>query len=214
MKTTGLYFCLATAGCLMITISLTARGKTEKMVAEALASEQCTLDIAGISQERIAMLLSVEDPNFYQHKGVDFKTPGAGYTTISQGLVKLFYFKKFKPGIAKIRQTFIARYRFDSRVSKHDQLWLFFNYAYLGNDDSGAEIRGFDEASGYYFKTDFFSLTRDEYLALVAMLINPNQFRPDKFPEKNAERVSRIRELLAGNCVPTDFRDCCFENCK
>ena len=188
--------------------------RTRKMVAEALASEQCSFDIKDVDSARIDVLLAVEDPNFYTHKGIDMKTPGAGLTTITQGLVKYFYFKKFKPGIAKIRQTFIARFRFDPKISKDDQLTLFMNYAYLGNDNDGNEIRGFAFASNFYFGKDFHSLTEEEYLVLVAMLINPNQYRVDRFPGKNAERVRRIESLLAGECDPYDWRDCALEGCK
>jgi membrane carboxypeptidase/penicillin-binding protein len=53
-------------------------------------------------------LLTVEDPHFYTHDGIDASTPGAGITTITQGLVKLYYFHPFKPGIAKLRQSLIA----------------------------------------------------------------------------------------------------------
>ena len=36
------------------------------------------------------ILIKVEDPDFYDHKGVDFKMPGEGITTITQGVVKNF----------------------------------------------------------------------------------------------------------------------------
>ncbi|WP_234902631.1 transglycosylase domain-containing protein [Agrobacterium larrymoorei] len=52
-----------------------------------------------------AILLAVEDPNFSTHSGVDFSTPGAGLTTITQSAAKRLAFEEFHPGIGKIRQT-------------------------------------------------------------------------------------------------------------
>jgi len=43
-------------------------------------------------------------------------------------LVKLLYFPDgFQKGIAKVRQTLIARYAFDALVSKEEQLALLLN---------------------------------------------------------------------------------------
>lgn len=69
------------------------------------------------------MLLKVQDPKFYHHKGVDTTTPGTGVTTLSQGLVKIFYFDEFSPGIKKIKQTLIARFAFDPLTPKKQFLF-------------------------------------------------------------------------------------------
>ncbi len=99
-----------------------ARNATAALVAEAQEKYGVELSVADLTTEREAILLSVEDPTFWYHKGVDLVTPGAGMTTISQSLVKLLYFPDgFRPGISKIRQTLIAQYAFDDMVSKDDQ---------------------------------------------------------------------------------------------
>jgi membrane peptidoglycan carboxypeptidase len=192
---------------------ITARMQSPKIIENALKSKLMVLNTDSLSKDQINILLMVEDPAFYSHKGVDHKSSGAGRTTISQGLVKIFYFKKFKPGIAKIRQTLIARFIFDPLVSKDDQLSLFLNYVYLGNND-GKEIRGFEKASKIYFNKSFGELTKNEYLSLVAMPVNPILYGIKTNPENNEQRVRRIRKLLSGECMPLDWKDSDFRDCE
>jgi membrane peptidoglycan carboxypeptidase len=98
-----------------------ARRDTNTLVATALARSGPQLSLSDLSPERKKMLLAIEDPTFTYHHGVDLSTPGAGMTTLTQGLVKLLYFPEgFHPGIAKIRQTLIARYALNAIVSKDD----------------------------------------------------------------------------------------------
>ena len=108
----------------------------------------------------------------------------------------------------------VTRFVFNPAVEKENQLKLFYNYAYMGNDNDGHEIRGFYDAADFYFKKDFSELTGDEYLSLVAMLVNPTRYRVDKYPEKNSERVLRIKRLINKECQPTDWKDCELEGCK
>lgn len=150
----------------------TARQQTAQIVAAALQRYGTEIQPWDLSSERKAKLLAIEDPAFNYHRGVDFATPGAGMTTISQGLVKLLYFPEgFRPGLAKLRQTLIARYAFDPLVSKDEQLLLFLNMSYLGHAE-GEAIHGFAKAAKVYFDKSFTELSDQEFVALVAMLIS------------------------------------------
>jgi len=163
-----------------------------------------TLQELPAEQER--ELLAVEDPRFFEHHGVDLRTPGAGWTTITQALVKVLYFDSFSPGpLAKLEQTLLA-VGFDSSVGKREQLDLFFNLAYLGRHD-GEDVLGFPRASVVYFGRDVTELERSQYLALVAMLIAPNRYSLARHPAANAERRARIERLLEGKCRATSWRD-------
>jgi membrane carboxypeptidase/penicillin-binding protein len=71
-------------------------------------------------------LVRVEDPGFYDHNGIDFSSPGAGLTTLTQGLVKIHYFKNFQPGFAKYKQSILALV-LDRRLPKQSQLILILN---------------------------------------------------------------------------------------
>jgi membrane peptidoglycan carboxypeptidase len=182
-----------------------ARNNTPALVAAASSRYGTQLTLADLSAERRAILLAVEDPAFMRHHGVDLTTPGAGMTTITQGLVKILYFPEgFEPGIDKIRQTLIAQYALNAMVSKEDQLVLFLNISYLGNKE-GKPVHGYANAARIYFGKEFAALTDAQFISLVAMLIGPNYFKPGS-PALN-ERVKLVQAYLAGRYQPDGLLD-------
>lgn len=183
-----------------------ARLDTPAIMSRALAPGNITLAPAALPRRRLDQLIKIEDPAFLTHKGVDMKTPGAGLTTITQALVKIFYFKEFKPGFAKLRQTLIARYAMHPLVSKQDQLTLLLNYAYLGHC-GGERMRGFPAAARCYYRKDVSRLKEDEYLSLVGMLIAPDTFSPILNPQANKERLTRVKKVVSGEYVPASHMD-------
>lgn len=179
--------------------------RAEEEVADPLAP-------GDLPPSRIADLLAVEDPGFFAHPGIDVSTPGAGWTTITQGLAKDLYFDAFHPGpLAKIEQS-LAALVLDARVSKERQLALFLGSAYLGETDEGA-VNGFATAARAWLGKDVRELERREFLSLVAMAIGPNAYGVASRPAQNAERVARIERLLAGKCRPAGWRDVTYERC-
>lgn len=187
-----------------------ARVETPDLVQKALASDRIKLELTDLSNEQVNALLKIQDPNFYHHKGFDFSTPGTGVTTISQGLVKLYYFENFKPGIQKIRQTLIARYAFDNLTPKDTILKLFINEVYLGGHD-GHPVYGFEDAANYYFSKPFKALTWDEYLSVVAMIRAPNTYHYARKRDANNDRVAKIKRMLSGEYVPEDNSDWLYD---
>jgi membrane carboxypeptidase/penicillin-binding protein len=184
------------------------------IVAHFERSAKLPLDPASLSQTRRDWLLAVDDPTFYQHHGIDSRTRGAGYTTITQGLVKVLFFDDFQPGLfrwRKVKQTIIA-IAFNSRVSKDEQLRLFVNAVYLGNRD-GHEVRGFSSASEEYIGKPFTQISDEEYLQLVAMIVAPDKYNLATHPDRNRDRVQRIRRLLAGECTPGGVNDVEYADC-
>ena len=173
----------------------------EKVIPEE-ATVQYPLQISSLTERQLNILLKVQDPGFYEHDGVDFSSPGAGITTITQGLAKHLYFDEFKAGIAKIKQTLIARFVLDPLMTKEMQLTRFINTVHLG---PGAE--GFAQASQGYFKKDFHELTEDQYLSLVAMIIAPDTFSIERYPQRNRERVARIKKVISGEYRPKGLFD-------
>lgn len=209
-------FLIALGSLLLVTctyyviVILVARAETEELVQTALASGRMKLELSDLSKEQLDALLKVQDANFYQHKGVDFETPGTGLTTLSQGLVKMYYFEDFKPGLKKIKQTLIARFAFDPLTPKDTILKLFINDAYLGQKD-GKPLKGFEDASQYYFHKSFKQITWDEYLSMIAMIRAPFMFHYHNKREKNLERVVRIKKVLSGEYKPVDNRDLYYD---
>ncbi|MEW8283102.1 MAG: transglycosylase domain-containing protein [Candidatus Thiodiazotropha taylori] len=161
-----------------------------------------SLTLSSLTVKRKAALLKIEDPNFYQHSGIDFTTPGAGITTITQALVKTIYFERFSPGIAKIKQTLIARFVLDPLMPKEMQLRRFINTVYLG-----PKAKGFEQAANHYFDRPFDEISDDQFLALLAMIIAPETFNIEKHPERNELRVARLKQVINGDYTPKGLFD-------
>lgn len=220
-------FSIAAAGLFVLAVIsyylvavLMARDYTRNVILKDLESKSWrrpngsansfSLSTSDFTQRQIHILLAVEDPSFFEHNGMDLTTPGAGITTLTQGLVKILYFENFKPGIRKLKQTLIAVFALDRLLSKDEQLLLCLNVLYFGQTN-GKEARGFEQAAQAYYGKSFKSLTEDEYLSLVAMIIAPNTFHLLAHPEKNAERVRRIKKLVAGEYKPDGLMDLYYE---
>ena len=181
-----------------------AESKTDTLRSIYLTGNE--LDLKRIPSKWIDILLKIEDPNFYNHSGIDIRTPGAGLTTITQGLTKFMYFEKFKPGFAKIEQSAVARFVLNEYFTKEEQLEIFFNHAYLGYFQK-RRVLGFSQASKIYFNKEFLDITVEEYLSLVAMLVGPDALNVIKYPQQNYQRVQRIRQVLNGTYIPVNVTD-------
>ena len=186
-----------------------AKQRTPQVLAEAAKGE---LDLEDLPPRRIAMLIKIEDPGFYGHRGVDFSTPGAGMTSITQSLVKRFYFDNFQPGFAKLEQSLIARFVLDPAMSKRAQLEAYLNFSHFGWR-SGRPVLGLSAAARTYYGREAASLSDRQFLSLVAMLMAPKEYDPVRRPKANAERVRRIEAMLAGKCKPEGLRDVAYKTC-
>ena len=186
-----------------------AKQRTPQVLAEAAKGE---LRLADIPPRRLAMLLKVEDPGFYRHRGVDFSTPGAGMTTITQSLVKRFYFERFEPGFAKLEQSLIARFILHPVMPKKAQLKAYLNHSHFGWRE-GRPVVGLAAAARVYYRRELAQLSDRQFLSLVAMLMAPRDLDPLRKPAANAERVRRIEAMLAGRCAPQGLRDVAYESC-
>ena len=193
---------VATAAAYYGWVVYTAREYTVATVLPNTQTARFPLSPSDLAPRQQEILIQVEDPQFFRHGGFDLSTPGAGITTITQALVKHLYFEKFEPGIAKLKQTLIAAFALDPLMPKEEQLRLFLNTVYLGHG-----VRGFEQAAQVYFHKPFKQLAEDEYIAIVALIIAPEVFDIQKHPERNAERVARIKRLVSGDYEPRGLFD-------
>ncbi len=154
-----------------------------------------------LSRWQTCALLSVQDPEFYGHRGVGlFKGP-LGHTTITQAIAKGLFFERFTPGVFRQQKVklMVMAWALDWRVPKETQLRVFLNRAYFGTVD-GREVRGFQNAAATFFGKELSTLSEQQYLALVAMLVAPNAYDPRRHPEASAERVATLRSLVQQSC--------------
>jgi membrane peptidoglycan carboxypeptidase len=182
-----------------------ARAGTLELVQQAFLTYGRQVAVNDMAPHQIDILLKIEDPMFREHRGVDLATPGAGMTTITQGLVKLLYFPEgFRQGIGKIRQTLIAEYAFDDLVSKDEQLELYLNATYFGMN-AGQKVYGIATAAESYFRKSYSDLSDEEFIAIIGMTISPDSLVPGT--SGSAERVARIKKFLAGEVKPLSVID-------
>ena len=189
-----------------------AQQKTEALFRPFAESGFNGLKWSDLNDWQKSTLLKVEDPAFFTHNGVDFSSKGAGITTITQAVVKRLYFEHFTPGFKKIEQSLIARYAVTPAVAKEVQLTAFLNVAYFGHT-GGKEVKGFAGAARTYFNKTVQQLDEEEYLKLTAMLIAPNDLKPDPDNGKSLKRVARIKKLIAGQCEARGLADVYLEAC-
>jgi membrane peptidoglycan carboxypeptidase len=185
-----------------------------RLVAGLERAGRLAVDPARLPDGYLDALLAVEDPRFHQHPGIDPVTSGAGSATITQALDDQLLLDSGRQGarrFSKARQLLMAL-AFDARVSKRDQLRIFVNCVYLGSP-AGGPVKGFRQAARVYFDKDWTALTRPEFLALVAMIVAPDELDPARHPRENEQRVRRIERLLAGECRPASVWDVYYRRC-
>ena len=163
----------------------------------------------GIPKMLADAFVAIEDERFYTHGGVDWKrTFGAfinmfveiyssnqGGSTITQQLVKNVTWDTEQTGMRKIREIMRAR-RIEKTVNKDIILECYLNTITFANGIGGVEV-----ASNYYYNKNVSELTLAECAGLASIVKEPERYRPDKFPEKNAER----RKLVLGKMLELKY---------
>ena len=170
-------------------------------------------DELSLAPRRIAIVLRVEDPTFWTNKGIDLATPGAGMTTLSQGLGKRVFFDDFEPGFAKGELMALTRFALYPKVDKERTLKAVIASAYFGTH-RGRPVTGFAHGARTWFGKPLAQLSDREFLELEAMLVAPDRFKPGRDDTGRAQRAERIARLLAGRCRPSGLRDVMLEGCR
>lgn len=160
---------------------------------------------------RRASVLMIQDPAFATHSGMDFTTPGAGITTISQSVSKRLAFDQFRPGIGKIRQTGFAL-GLERQLDKDQILALWLDTVEMGHGPDGW-MTGFFTASDAIYDRAPSVITGEEFLRLVAVLIAPGSFDLRGTDPELDGRVQRIMRRVGGHCAPIDHEDVWLDGC-
>ena len=170
-------------------------------------------DELSLPAHRIAIFLRIEDPTFWVNKGIDLATPGAGMTTLSQGLGKRIFFENFEPGLAKGELMALTRFALYPEVDKDRTLKAVIASAYFGTH-RGREVIGFADGSRTWFGKPLAELSDREFIELESMLVAPDRLKPGRDDAGRVQRVERIERLLAGRCRPSGLRDVMLEGCR
>ena len=145
-------------------------------------SEWVKLD--NISNYLINATISIEDKNFYKHKGFDFlrifkslyinianKKTLQGASTISQQLVKNLFLDFDKTWERKLKEAWLT-VRLESQYSKGEILEGYLNTINYGG------VYGIENASHYYFKKDSKDLDLAEASMLAGIPKSPSNYSP------------------------------------
>jgi penicillin-binding protein 1B len=155
----------------------------------------------------IAILLAVEDRDFYDHWGVDIRAIARalwrnllagsvveGGSTLTQQLVKNFYLTGERTLVRKINEAFMALL-LDLHYEKREILAAYANEIFLGQDGNRA-IHGFGLASRFYFNRPLEELGIAETALLVGLIKGPSFYDPRRHPERALARRNLIIDTL------------------
>ncbi|MGI9597828.1 MAG: transglycosylase domain-containing protein, partial [Acidimicrobiales bacterium] len=158
-------------------------------------------------QEVIDAILTIEDADFYEHDGVNLRgtfralveniNAGGitqGGSTITQQLVKISILSSEQNFARKSTEAFYAL-RLERQMTKDEILERYMNTVYFGSGAYGIQAA----AETYWGYQDASQLGWAESALLAAIIRNPTQFDPTRFPEAARER----REVVLNRLVTT-----------
>lgn len=143
--------------------------------------------IETLSKHTKDAFISIEDKNFYEHNGVNYKRIAKallnniksrhlkeGASTITQQLVKNTQLSSEKTFKRKIKEVALAK-KVEQKYSKDQILEMYLNIIYFGNNCYGIE-----NASNYYFSKPAKELSLSESALLAGIIKSPSKYSPIK----------------------------------
>jgi len=150
--------------------------------------------------------ISVEDKNFYNHKGYDIKriiksclvnittkSKSQGASTISQQLIKNALLSNEKTYSRKIQEIVLA-IKMEKDFSKDEILQMYLNTIYFGSNAYGIE-----NASKIYFNKSAKDLTLNEACCLAGLIKSPAYYSPITHYDNAIKRKNLVAKLMYQN---------------
>ena len=170
------------------------------------------VELSNISDYVKNAIVSIEDKNFYNHKGFDYlriakamfvnlksKKIKEGASTISQQYIKNLYLTFDKTWERKIQEALLT-FELETHYSKNEIL-----EGYLNTIDFGAGNYGIKEASKYYFNKEPKDLTLAEASIIVGIPKNPSYYNPIAHYENAKDRQKDVLYSMVKNkLISTD----------
>ena len=167
------------------------------------SSSKAWVDIEDINDYSKNATTSIEDKNFYSHKGFDILRIGKaminniknkriveGASTITQQLIKNLYLNFDKTWERKGKEAFLTMI-VEIQYDKDDIL-----EAYLNTINYGQGNYGIKNASRYYFNKDVGDLSLEESIMLAGIPKSPNNYNPVSNREKCIKRALVVAKLM------------------
>lgn len=162
------------------------------------------IDISKLNANTINAFISIEDKNFFSHKGINAKRivksgldnifarkVVAGGSTITQQLIKNKFLSKDKTLKRKVQEIYLSL-KLEKENSKEEILSAYLNEIYYG---SGAY--GIEDASYRYFSKSASDLNLTESCVLAGCINSPSYYSPISNIENCMQRRNLVlREML------------------
>jgi membrane peptidoglycan carboxypeptidase len=158
------------------------------------------VSLKDIPQTLVDAFVVMEDRDFYEHKGVDYKAViraaienfradeiVQGASTITQQLARNIFLNQDVNYSRKIEEIFLA-YHMEEKYSKDDIMEFYLNNIYFGNG-----FYGVGAAAKGYFGKEVCDLTMGECILLSAVPNNPSRY---ELFGKEEEAVTRAKRIL------------------
>lgn len=179
--------------------------KADKIVYEGSQTTEW-VDLENISPNLINAVISIEDKNFYKHKGFDYlriakamlsnlknRDIVQGASTISQQYIKNMYLDFDKTWSRKIEEAFLTL-ELEMHYSKEEILEGYLNTINYGQGNYGVE-----NASQYYFNKSAKDLSLEEATILAGIPKSPNNYNPVSNPQKAVKRAKLVATAMVNN---------------
>ena len=169
------------------------------------------VDLDDISDNVKKAIISIEDKNFYNHKGFDFprilktmfvnvknKQIIGGASTISQQYVKNLYLDFDKNWSRKLEEAWLTL-KLEMHFSKDEILEGYLNTINFGQGNYGIE-----NASLYYFNKSAKDLTMEEAIILAGIPKSPSNYNPVSSYDNSIERAKIVATTMVNNRYITE----------
>lgn len=179
------------------------------------------VSLNNISEYSKDAVISIEDKNFYKHKGFDYlrivkalisnlknKNIVQGASTISQQYIKNMYLSFDKTWKRKIEEAFLTL-ELEMHYDKDEILEGYVNTINYGQGNFGIE-----NASQYYFNKKAKDLNLEEAIMLAGIPKNPNNYNPVSNINKCIKRANVVAKTMLDNNYITEkqYKDLNFSN--
>ena len=171
-----------------------------------------------LTHSQRAILLRIEDPTFFSHRGLSL-ADGQGVATISSAVARDLFL--YGPPLDGVKGRLQGFYRavfdccrkvdlgrdtmalvLDASASKARQLDLHVGGVYMGRHE-GRQLRGLEQGAQACIGKPLATLDDDQMARLVAMIKAPNELHPLRNRAPYELRLARVRAVLAGRCRPS-----------
>lgn len=179
------------------------------------ANKQTYIEINNIDQDIINAFISIEDKNFYNHRGISIKRIGGallsniksdslsqGASTITQQLARNLFLSNEKTYKRKIEEISIA-IALESKYTKDEILESYLNTIYFGHG-----VYGIQDACKFFFGKEASNVTLAEACVIAAIPKGPSLYSPvNNYENNNNRKELIINELYKDNKISLEIKE-------